>query len=129
MLAASDLASWNLQPLQLVPTVLVSVAYLRRTRTLARRGQPVSRWRQFFFWLGIALVVLAINSPIDELGEEDFFFVHMSQHVILGDLAPLCFVAALTGPILRPLLQHEWVNRSEERRVGKECRSRWSPYH
>src|SRR2546423_13500296 len=22
-----------------------------------------------------------------------------------------------------------WVRRSEERRVGKECRSRWSPYH
>src|SRR5256885_8154352 len=27
------------------------------------------------------------------------------------------------GPIARAL------NRSEERRVGKECRSRWSPYH
>src|SRR3712207_9122093 len=23
----------------------------------------------------------------------------------------------------------EFVDRSEERRVGKECRSRWSPYH
>ena len=23
----------------------------------------------------------------------------------------------------------EQDNRSEERRVGKECRSRWSPYH
>ena len=23
----------------------------------------------------------------------------------------------------------EIENRSEERRVGKECRSRWSPYH
>ena len=24
----------------------------------------------------------------------------------------------------------KWVQmRSEERRVGKECRSRWSPYH
>ena len=22
-----------------------------------------------------------------------------------------------------------WDARSEERRVGKECRSRWSPYH
>ena len=22
-----------------------------------------------------------------------------------------------------------WEARSEERRVGKECRSRWSPYH
>src|SRR3989454_8436843 len=23
----------------------------------------------------------------------------------------------------------KWIVRSEERRVGKECRSRWSPYH
>ena len=23
----------------------------------------------------------------------------------------------------------EYYARSEERRVGKECRSRWSPYH
>src|SRR2546425_12510035 len=26
-------------------------------------------------------------------------------------------------------LEHPDPNRSEERRVGKECRSRWSPYH
>ena len=26
-------------------------------------------------------------------------------------------------------IQSEIVERSEERRVGKECRSRWSPYH
>src|SRR3712207_7111545 len=25
--------------------------------------------------------------------------------------------------------KHREVVRSEERRVGKECRSRWSPYH
>ena len=24
---------------------------------------------------------------------------------------------------------HSFYVRSEERRVGKECRSRWSPYH
>ena len=24
---------------------------------------------------------------------------------------------------------YSWLQRSEERRVGKECRSRWSPYH
>src|SRR2546430_4744163 len=29
--------------------------------------------------------------------------------------------------ILEPAARHE--PRSEERRVGKECRSRWSPYH
>ena len=26
------------------------------------------------------------------------------------------------------ILSDKWA-RSEERRVGKECRSRWSPYH
>src|SRR5256885_11393611 len=29
----------------------------------------------------------------------------------------------------RRLSTSSWVDRSEERRVGKECRSRWSPYH
>ena len=39
---------------------------------------------------------------------------------------------------VEPILPHRWTEqyeamrrhrRSEERRVGKECRSRWSPYH
>ena len=28
-----------------------------------------------------------------------------------------------------PIMVMEFSVRSEERRVGKECRSRWSPYH
>ena len=40
--------------------------------------------------------------------------------------------------ILKPVITEKSMNamgdkkytfRSEERRVGKECRSRWSPYH
>ena len=31
--------------------------------------------------------------------------------------------------ILKGCTQPDEENRSEERRVGKECRSRWSPYH
>ena len=30
---------------------------------------------------------------------------------------------------LRAIEYASTVERSEERRVGKECRSRWSPYH
>src|SRR5574341_2538920 len=33
------------------------------------------------------------------------------------------------GLILRVVSEPLLVVRSEERRVGKECRSRWSPYH
>ena len=42
---------------------------------------------------------------------------------------PLAFalVFALPGQFIDPLCP--WPERSEERRVGKECRSRWSPYH
>ena len=33
-------------------------------------------------------------------------------------------------PDLGNLISDTWNDdRSEERRVGKECRSRWSPYH
>ena len=33
------------------------------------------------------------------------------------------------GSLLGPRFYSIYSNRSEERRVGKECRSRWSPYH
>ena len=111
LLIASVATEWNAEPLQIVPTVVVALLYLRRTRSLKRRGQPVDGWRQFLFWLGIGLVVIALNSPVDALGEEHFLFIHMVQHVILGDLAPLCFVAGLTGPVLRPVLALRPVER------------------
>ena len=31
--------------------------------------------------------------------------------------------------IIQKIDSESFVGRSEERRVGKECRSRWSPYH
>jgi len=107
----SLLTPWSFEPLQIVPTVVVAYLYVRRTRTLAREGRPVSGWRQASFWTGIGLVVLALNSPIDALGEEHFFFLHMTQHVLLGDLAPLFFVLGLNGQILRPVLALRPVER------------------
>jgi putative membrane protein len=103
--------TWSFEPLQTVPTVLIALLYWSRARRLATEGRPVPRWRQGLFWLGIALVVIALNSPVDRLGENNFFFLHMTQHVILGDLAPLCFVAGMTGQLLRPLLALRLVDR------------------
>ena len=45
---------------------------------------------------------------------------------IVAGVATLCLVAAIGW---RELEGAAAVLRSEERRVGKECRSRWSPYH
>ena len=101
----SLLTSWSFDPLQLLPIVAVALLYARRVRTLRRRGTPVARWRPWLFGLGIALLVLALASPIDALGEEELFSFHMVQHVLIGDLAPLCLLAGLSGPILRPVLR------------------------
>ena len=96
----SLLTSWTLEPLQLAPIVLIAVAYAVRGRTLARRGQPVPGWRTALFSLGIALLVIAVASPIAEIGETELFSFHMTQHLLIGDLAPLCILAGLTGPLL-----------------------------
>jgi cytochrome c oxidase assembly factor CtaG len=106
----SLLTSWSFEPLQLASIVLVGVLYAGRARTLRRRGTPVPSWRACSFALALALLVLALASPIDAYGERLFAF-HMAQHVLLGDLAALAFVAGLTGPMLRPLLAVRAVDR------------------
>src|SRR2546425_11733845 len=48
----------------------------------------------------------------------------------LGGHARFDVMVESTHDLLPPLLPDiDGQNRSEERRVGKECRSRWSPYH
>ena len=58
----------------------------------------------------------------------------MAAHLGFDQVVPYCTSKAAVCGLTRGLAV-EWannnicVNRSEERRVGKECRSRWSPYH
>jgi len=107
----SPLTSWTFDPSSLLLIAASGFLYYRRTATLAARGTPVELWRRIVFGLGLFLSFMAVASPIHEFGEKQFFFVHMTQHILLGDLAPLCFVAGLTGPILRPVLAIPWVMR------------------
>ena len=107
----SLLTSWTLDPAALVLIAVAAVLYARRVRTLGRRGTPVERWRPWSFGTGLGLLFFALVSPVGSFGEEEFFWAHMVQHVIVGDLAPLAIVAGLTGPILRPLLSFRLATR------------------
>src|SRR3712207_9478903 len=92
---------------------------------------------------GIGVVVEATGSPPAGVRHALLAFGH-GCHVIMVNVE----ADALVGPLLarrareagvvytlaygdQPALICEMVDwaRSEERRVGKECRSRWSPYH
>src|SRR5271166_5288395 len=53
---------------------------------------------------------------------------HRSLVPVLETVNVESFLPCVHGLTGRPLAERRSL-RSEERRVGKECRSRWSPYH
>jgi putative membrane protein len=74
-----------------------TVVYVRRWR--AAKASP---GRLLSFLAGVALVLVALVSPVDRLGEQ-LFLMHMVQHLLLLDLAPILILLGFTRVILRPL--------------------------
>jgi putative membrane protein len=95
--------------LVLVPLALVGVLYARRVRALAPAGHPVPGWRQACFYSGFVVIGAALTS----LGSasQDLLYVHMIEHLMVGDLASLLIVLGLTGPLLAPVLRIRLFDR------------------
>lgn len=102
---------WQVEPLQVAPALALAFAYAVRVRRLAARGRPVPSRRRAAFYAGIAVILVALVSPIDYVGENRLLWVHMVQHLLLGDIAALLLVLGLTGPVLRPVLALRPVRR------------------
>ena len=49
--------------------------------------------------------------------------------ILTGQIEPSKGDVTITPGQRLSFLEQDHFKRSEERRVGKECRSRWSPYH
>ena len=102
--AASPDASWTLSPGVLAAVALAGGLYQHRWRAAraeaGARGAPV--WRLACFATGLALVLAALVSPIDRLGEQ-LFVMHMVQHLLLLDLASIALICGFTRVILRPV--------------------------
>ena len=56
-------------------------------------------------------------------------YIGYITQAIVNNFAPLLFVTFHRTYGISLSRIGLLVTRSEERRVGKECRSRWSPYH
>ena len=61
--------------------------------------------------------------PSHELHLNSFVLIRITEAPVGWGIHPVFLALASSSYLSEPSL------RSEERRVGKECRSRWSPYH
>lgn len=86
--------AWAPDPGVLALAALVLAAYLRGLRRIRRRAgarRVVRPWQPLSFATGLVLVVGAVVSPLEAMGEA-LFSAHMGQHLLLGLVGPLLLV-------------------------------------
>src|SRR4051812_8266794 len=101
--AASPNGSWTFEPGALILVGGAGIVYLRRFRAVrAEHGTlALSGWRAASFLAGLACVLIALVSPVDRLAEQ-VLTMHMTQHLLLLDLAPVLCLLGLTGVLPAP---------------------------
>ena len=114
--------AWNVNPL---PTLLLLIAanlYLTGLSRWERPSHPVSRWQRASFFLGLLVLFLALQTPIEAIAEHMFSF-HQLQHIMLRMFGPLLI---LLGAPLTPMLRGlpPWVLKSVVRPVVGDRRAR-----
>jgi putative membrane protein len=100
--AAADF-SWTLNPGAILLVMVLAAAYTRRWHAVRSKDGPraARTWRLVSWLAGCTVVALALISPIDALAEQAFT-MHMLQHVLLLDVAPILLLCGLTRVLLRP---------------------------
>ena len=97
------LDNWSFDPFIIVVAVVIAWHETGLHR-LAKRSRPERtrerRIRSLWFYAGLLVLLLAVDSPID-YWSDSYFMVHMVQHLLLMFAAPSLVVAGAPG---QPLL-------------------------
>ena len=109
---------WTFEPSVLIGVAALALLYFMGWRR-ARGGPHPSPHRpgpgrMVLFALGLITILAALVSPIDGLGDQ-LIVMHMVQHVLLLDIAPILMILGLNKVLLRPVTRRL---QSLERRAG-----------
>jgi putative membrane protein len=109
---------WTLEPSVLIGVAALALLYVVGWRR--GRGGPEANphrpgyGRLALFALGLVVILAAFVSPIDSLGDQ-LLVMHMLQHVLLLDFAPILLILGLNKVLLRPITRRV---HAVERRAG-----------
>ena len=120
-------AAWNWNPLPTLLLLVFAYLYLNGLNNWDRPSHPIGIWQKISFFTGLFLIFIALQSPLDNLGEHLLSF-HQLQHFLLRMLAPLLVLLgapltpvlrglplwALQG-IVRPTVRHPWARAVYEK--------------
>jgi putative membrane protein len=95
-LAKTILLAWDLEPSILIGCAALALGYAILTR-----------WRfptiSIFYYLGLAILLLALVSPLDTLADDYLFSMHMFQHLLLSQVVPPLLLLGI------PLSGWQWL--------------------
>src|SRR5579863_9397727 len=104
------LNNWSFDPFVIIVAVVV-IWHEIGLRRLATRSRPERtrerRIRSLWFYSGLGVLLLAVDSPIDYWASS-YFLVHMVQHLLLMFAAPSLVVAGAPGQPLLDGLPGRW---------------------
>jgi len=111
MSSAPGWGTWSVVPLLWIGLLAAGVWYasmLRRVRRVTGKAVGPGHW--VFYYCGLAVLLVALGSPVNTLAVHWLLSAHMIQHTLLSDVAPPLLILGLRAPVLplglpRPLLK------------------------
>ncbi len=102
--SVSPIISWSPQPSVLAGVTALAVLYVIAWRRGRATGSPHRPgYGRLTLWFGGLLTILvALVSPVDGLGDQ-LLVMHMVQHVLLLDIAPILLILGCNKVLLRPV--------------------------
>lgn len=113
------LFSWHLDAPVLIGLLVAQSIYVLLMQRLWRKTQNYNSRATIAWSIGLIVVFIALELPVDTIGETRLLSVHMLQHELLLTVAPVFLllglfprlVVPLTRPIFKPLLRNRHTHK------------------
>src|SRR3954464_2633884 len=90
----------SLDPEWAIAVVVFAADYAVVARSYRRRGVPVQRARWALFAAGLAVIAVALLSPIEHLALTSMLSFHLLQNVMIADWPPPLLILGLLTPMV-----------------------------